>query len=151
MKSIIYICTGNICRSPMAHWYMQKKIKDFGNQNDYLIDSCGTSAQSGQPATKNAIEAISEYDVDMKNHRAKYIDEVNLTNYDLIICLTESHKNIVLYMYPNIKDKIFTLKEYINKDTEYKDIDDPWGFDINVYRTCAEEIVENVDKLIEKF
>ncbi len=151
MKKIIYICTGNICRSPMAHWYMQKKVIDLGIQEEYLIDSCGTNAQSGQPATKNAIEVIYEYGVDMKKHRSKYIDEINLGDYDLIICLTESHKNFVLYMYPNIKDRIYTLKEYVNKDKEYKDIDDPWGFDINVYRTCAKEIVENVDKLIEKF
>ncbi len=151
MKSIIFICTGNICRSPMAHWYMQKRIDDMKKSEEYLISSCGTNTYGGERATQNAIQAIAKYGVNMENHRSTNISDVDLSTYDLIICMTENHKDIVLFTYPNIKDKIFTLKEYVYNDQIYTDIDDPWGYDISVYNSCGKEIVDCVDKLIEKF
>ena len=54
MKSIMFVCTGNICRSPMAHFYTQKKVKDLLKSEEYLISSCGTYAIDGQESTKNA-------------------------------------------------------------------------------------------------
>lgn len=151
MKKIMFVCTGNICRSAMAHHYMQKKIKDINKQNDYLITSSGTYAIYGEKSTNNAIEAMKKYNVDMSNHRATPIQDSNILDVDLVICMTVKHKKDILSIYPNLKDKVFTLKEYINPEIEYKDIDDPWGLSLNVYEMCAKEIVDYVDKLIEKF
>lgn len=151
MKKIVFICTGNICRSPMGHHYMQKRVIDKNICNNYLIDSCGTYASTGDRATKNAIEAMKKYDVNMQNHRAKHITEIDLNKYDLIVCLTQNHKTHIALLYPSIQDRVFTLKEYVNPESGYKDIDDPWGLSMQVYEQCASEIVEYVDKLIEKF
>lgn len=151
MKKIIFICTGNICRSPMANHYMQKKVKDLGKSDQYIIDSCGTYAVSGEMATKNAIEAMKVYGVNMENHRAKSIQELDLNEYDLIIGLTTTHKIAVQSLYPHISKKVYTLKEYANPEEKYIDIDDPWGLSMQVYDSCAKEIVNNVDSLIEKF
>lgn len=150
MKKIMFVCTGNICRSAMAHGYMQYKINNEYDKNNFLISSCGTYAMTGDKSTNNAILAMKEYNVDLSNHRATNVRDIDIENYDLILCMTTQHKKNIIYLYPKLKEKVYTLKEYIDNNAEYKDIDDPWGFDINVYKNCAKEIVDNVDKLIEK-
>lgn len=148
-KKIVFVCTGNICRSAMAHWYMHKKVKEIGLENEYIIDSAGTNAYTGDRATDFAIKVMKKYDTDLTNHRATYIEETDLREADIILCMTHAHKVRVLNRYPKLVDKTFTLKEYLG-GKDYIDIDDPWGYGIDVYTSCAKEIVYYVDKLIEK-
>lgn len=146
----MFVCTGNICRSPMAHGYMQKKVKDLKKENEYIISSCGTHAVTGESATYNAVKAMQKYNVDISKHRATSIEDSDIQSYDLIFGLTENHKRLVLDKYPQLADKVFTLKEYVNNKEKYKNIDDPWGLDLTVYNSTAKEIVENIDKVLEK-
>ena len=94
--------------------------------------------------------AISEYGVDANHHRATNIYESDILNADIVLCMTKSHKDNVLSIYPQLKGKVFTIKEYVNDQNAYDDIDDPWGYGIEVYRQCAKEIVDCVEKLIKK-
>lgn len=149
IMKILFVCTGNICRSAMAHHYMQKKVNDLNIAEEYIIESAGTNAYTGESATDFAIQAMKKYNADLSKHRSTYIEEVDVRQSDLIICMTVSHKKRVLSKYPNVENKVYTLKEYIG-EKEYLDIDDPWGFGIDVYTSCAKEIVYCVDKLIEK-
>ncbi|MDO4282171.1 MAG: low molecular weight protein arginine phosphatase [Clostridia bacterium] len=151
MKKILFVCTGNICRSAMAHHYMQKRVKDLGVQNNYLIDSCGIYANNGEKSTSHAITVMEKYGVSLQCHRATNIYDVNIKDYDLIICMTLQHKQAILYIFPDIKEKVYTLKEYINQNTSDIDTKDPWGYGLDEYERCAEEIVHYVDKLLEKF
>ena len=145
------MCTGNICRSAMAHQYMQKRLYDLKREKEIFVSSCGTSAQTGDISTQNAIAAMQRYDVDLIKHRATSMFDIDVENYDLILCMTEAHKFNFLTYFPKMKGKVFTLKEYVyGKDVENINISDPWGYDIKVYTDCAKEIVECVDKLLEK-
>ena len=143
MKKIMFVCTGNICRSAMAHAYMQYKVNKSDKKDNFLISSCGLQAKTGEHSTNNAIMAMKDC-----NHRSTNVAEIDIENYDLVFCMTIQHKYQLLQLYPKLKDKVYTLKEYVDNN-EYKDIDDPWGYDINVYKNCAREIVDNVDKLLE--
>lgn len=146
---IMFICTGNICRSAMAHKLMEKKIQDEGIHN-IEIYSCGIFAEDGDGSTYNAIEAMKEYDVNLKEHRATNIRNSQIKEMDLILCATKSHKNSVLQMYKELEGKVYTIKEYIKPDEKDLDIKDPWGYDIDVYRFCASEIDKCLDELIKK-
>ena len=149
MKSVMFVCTGNICRSAMAHHYMQKRLYDLNKEKEIIVSSCGTSALDGERSTSNAISVMKNYNVDLSVHRATDIFNINIEDYDLILCMTEQHKFNVLAYFPNLKEKVFTLKEYVFKGKcKNIDIDDPWGYNIKIYNACAKEIVECVDKLL---
>ncbi len=145
---IMFICTGNTCRSAMAQAMLEKMLKEK-NKYNIQVYSCGISAYNGDFPTENAIETMKEYKIDLTNHRATNIFSSNIEEMDLILCATTSHKNIVLSNYENLKDKIFTLKEYVGiKDDP--NIKDPWGYTLEVYEECAREINKCLEKLIEK-
>ena len=145
---IMFICTGNICRSAMAHRMLEKRLNDIGN-NEIEVYSCGIYAEDGDGSTYNTIKVMKDYDVDLKKHRATNIKNSNIETMDLILCATNAHKQEVIYMYPNLKEKVYTMKEYVNKDGKDLDIKDPWGYDSYVYTRCAEEINEIIDYIIE--
>lgn len=145
---IMFICTGNICRSAMAHKLMEKKLKD-NNIKDVEVYSCGIFAENGDSPTYNAIEVTKEYDVDLKGHKATNIRDSKIEEMDLILCATMSHKYSVIQMYPDLANKVYTIKEYVNENKDL-DIKDPWGYDIEIYRFCIAEIDKLLDKIIEK-
>lgn len=120
-------------------------------KTEYLVDSCGLYAYTGDRSTKKAIEVMKNYHIALENHRAKNIFDTNIKDYDLVICMTLQHKEQLLSLFPNRKEKIYTLKEYVDSNIEEKDIQDPWGYGMEEYQVCAKEIVEYVDKLLEKF
>lgn len=148
MKKIMFICTGNICRSAMADALMKKMAKDKNKEID--VYSCGIFAQDGDMPTYNAVEAMKEYNVELKNHRATNIRNSKIEDMDIILCATVSHKNNVISMYPELTNKIYTIKEYAGFDKNDLDIPDPWGYDIETYRFCASTINKCLERIINK-
>ena len=149
---IMFICTGNICRSAMAHWLFEKKLQDNKIEN-IKIYSCGIYAQNGDVSTYEAKRVMKEYEVDISKHRATNIRNSNIEQMDLVLCATQNHKIAVLDIFPKLEDRIYTMKEYVNYKREYHnpiDIKDPWGYDIDTYRSCAGEIDECLELLIQK-
>ena len=107
----------------------------------------------------------NENDVDKINKRCYYIlcygsvaqldrasitEKSNIQQMDLILCMTISHKRNLIHRYPNLEHKIHTLKEYVGITENGVEIKDPWGYDIVMYRYCASEIDEALEKLVEK-
>ena len=145
---IMFICTGNICRSAMAHAMLAKKSKE---QNKNIeVYSCGVYAENGDIPTYEGTQTMKDYGIDLSTHRATNIRNSNIKDMDVILCATKSHKDIVLSMYPNLKDKVFTMKEYAGYPKDDLDIKDPWGYGIDVYKKCAKEIENCINKMLIK-
>ena len=149
---VMFICTGNICRSAMAEVILKDKVsKDSKLKDKIQVFSAGTFAEDGEMSTEDAIEVMEEYGINLKEHRATNVASSNIKEMDIILCATVSHKMMLIRMYPELKDKIFTMKEYVQYDEKDLDIKDPWGYDIEVYRMCAAEIEKCIDLMISKW
>ena len=146
---IMFICTGNICRSAMAEGLLKKQAIEAGLEIE--VSSCGIYAEDNASATYSAIEAAKEYDTDITSHKATNIRNSKITQMDAILCATNGHKQMVIQMYPNLKDKIYTMKEYAyGEKLQNLDISDPWGYDMETYRRCASQINDITEKIVQK-
>lgn len=145
--NILFVCTGNTCRSPMAEGLFKKIAGDNDFECELNIYSGGMNANEGEGANPKAVAVLEEYDVDISEHRAKNVDAQTIADADLILTMTASHKDMLLYLFGGAaEEKTFTLLEYAG---ENGDIADPYGGDINVYKKCAKEIYDALLKVNE--
>ena len=147
-RNIMFVCTGNICRSAMAEAILKNKLKEKNIYEKFNVCSSGIYAYLDDTSTYEACKIMNdEYGIDLSNHRATPIRDSKIEEMDLILCMTASHKNSLKYIYPNLENKIFLLKEYVGL---VGDIDDPWGGSLITYSKCAKELDEYIELLLKK-
>ena len=144
---IMFVCTGNICRSAMAEKMLKNKIQDKRDLHIQVFSS-GISAYNGDTPTYEALKVMrEEYGIDMTAHKATHVSCSNIEEMDKILCMTNSHKRTLIAMYPQISDRIYTIKEYVGLEG---DVLDPYGGTIEVYHHCAKQLDEYTTLIIEK-
>lgn len=152
--NILFVCTGNTCRSPMAEGIFKALLKD-NNIDNINVSSAGISTFEGDSANEKAIYTLRNKGIDIKSHKSRQITKEIIENSDLILTMTKSHKRMILNALPEYLNKVFTIKEYVyinnNEELTGKNLDiaDPYGLDYNIYEKCAAEIEENLKKIIE--
>jgi len=150
MKNILFVCTGNTCRSPMAEALFRSILEAEGYDNEYECSSAGVYAFEGDSSTVEAIETMKKYGLDISEHYARILDYEMIQNAYIILTMTKDHKRMILDVYPEAADKVFTLKEFAGYTEDDWDISDPFGFDVDVYEACAEEIETVLLKILDR-
>jgi protein-tyrosine phosphatase len=112
MARILLVCTGNICRSPMAEAFIRRELGRRGVE-DVQVESAGVSGWADSPATAEAVAALVEYDVDITPHRARRLDRETVDAADVIVGLTSEHRDTIARVVPHAAPRTFTLKELV--------------------------------------
>lgn len=131
---VLFVCSGNICRSPLAEYLARATF----SASDRVFESAGTHALQGEQATANMISVGSELGVDLQPHRSQSLRDV--ADPDLILCMENNHVSAARHAFPRMPKASIRLL-----DTD--EIADPYGNDLATYKACATQIQHAINRL----
>lgn len=141
---IAVVCTGNTCRSPMAEVLLRERFRQkTGREDAVLVVSAGVSAMPGGGAAQQAVEAMSERGLDLTGHSSRPLDERLVELADLILTMTNQHREAILTRWPAAADRVKTLLR------DGGDVSDPIGAPPEVYLACADQIDQELGEWVE--
>ncbi|WP_285858221.1 low molecular weight protein arginine phosphatase [Neobacillus niacini] len=142
-QRILFVCTGNTCRSPMAEAILKHK-----GLEGIEVRSAGIYAASGSEASPNAKQVLDDNNI-AHNHRSTLLSRDEVDWADLILTMTASHKYAIGQQHPRAIEKTFTLKEYVDEPGD-PDVSDPYGGSLATYEYTYKQLEKLIDKVIEK-
>ncbi|MFH1189795.1 MAG: low molecular weight protein arginine phosphatase [Candidatus Omnitrophota bacterium] len=151
-KTILFICTGNSCRSVMAEAILRKRLRELG-RDDIEVRSAGVSAFEGMPPSDETIEVVREEGVDVSDYRTKRVTTEMVRKADLILVMEPAHKEDISGILPEAAEKTFLLKEFGRLSPSGRrdpGVSDPIGKPAEEYRATKDEIKAEIERLIKK-
>ena len=137
-NKLIFVCTGNTCRSPMA----EAIYKNLDKETDIKVFSRGLVVLFGEPINPKAEIVLKKHDLEINNHISKGLKESEIDENTLILTMTNTHKRKIQNTYPNAVN-VFTIKEYVG---ENGDVVDPYGGSLVEYEECYIELARLVKR-----
>jgi protein-tyrosine phosphatase len=144
MKMILFVCTGNTCRSPMAEALFLHRI---GDDLDCTASSAGIYATTGSPASDHAVSVLRELDIDLTNHQSKPLTAELVGEADMIVAMTEAHQYYILDLFPEVGNRVFLINSFGTSKVP-ADVSDPFGGSLNTYKRTRDEIDRALSDLI---
>lgn len=137
-RSVLFVCSANQCRSPMAMALFADLIKRRGLRiEDWRIESAGCWAYPGLPATSNARAAMEALGLSLEEHRSQPVTEALLDQFQLILCMELDHKRSLQRNSPDNAERIYMLSELVDGEQE---VADPVGLSVGIYKSTVQEI-----------
>ncbi len=144
---IIFVCTGNICRSPMAEYMFRSMLEDRKGPDVPTVTSAGVSALPGRPASPPAVEVLKEIGIDgIEGHRARPVSSLTLGEEDYVLTMTRSHLS---RMPPGRRDRAAVasvLKTFVGRSGGFSD---PYGGDVERYRSLRNDLEDVLRELLD--
>ncbi len=141
---IVAVCTGNICRSPMAEALIRRRLGPGGN---WEVLSAGVAAPQDQPASEEAVESLREWEIDLSGHRSRPLTRKLVDRADLLVVMTAAHGQEILRRFPEARGKVRLLTSF-GTARQPENIPDPIGLSLDVYRKTRDRIDSAVADLV---
>src|SRR5437763_1237582 len=113
MSTLLVVCTGNICRSPMAEGLLRQFLSERG-VDGITVESVGVLGLEGSPATEDAVRAVHDLGPDITRHRARRLSRSHVEAADVVVALAAEHREAVVRLCPPAAGRTFTLKELVH-------------------------------------
>ena len=137
MPAILFVCTANICRSPMAMGLFRKMLEEKHTPGTWMVESAGTWGLDGDSAAAGSQAVMRNLGIDIADHRARSVNYEIIQSADLVLTMENGHKEALRMEFPEFSDNILLLSEMVNQK---QDIDDPYGGAFSEYEQAAEDI-----------
>ena len=147
MRKILLVCTGNICRSPLAAALMQRALGERG-VDGIDVSSAGTGAWDGAPVSEGAYLVGLEQGLDLSGHRARLLTRDVVEQSDLILTMARHHRARVDEL--GGEGRVFVLGEYAGRSGDAAEVSDPFGGDLEVYRDTSAELATLVAAAVDR-
>jgi protein-tyrosine-phosphatase len=146
--TLLFVCTGNTCRSPMAAGVMRKLLAEAG-LDGIEVESAGTGALSGWPAAPHALEVTKRWGIDISGHRSRALTSEILEGADLVFCMSLEHHHKVGKLSLASAEKSYLLASYPQRpeETPLARIEDPMGGDLEIYERTFMKIDEHLRRV----
>ncbi|MBD3316546.1 MAG: low molecular weight protein arginine phosphatase [Chitinivibrionales bacterium] len=146
--SVVMVCTGNICRSPMAEGILRDRWLKRGH-DDLIVTSMGIHGLDNNPPTEAARRVCEEHGIDISSHRSRPLIGDELSDADLILTMDVVQREYVQLFFPIARDRVFLLGAWPGPENRKNIIKDPIGGSLRVYRKTFEIIEGHINRILE--